>query len=212
MTFATVAVMRTRAFTYSKIRSDDGDFADADMLILINGALQHLSTKHEWPWLYAEDTISAVVGTRDYAVPTGWTKTAWLSIESTGVFQALTMKEMQRWNATDLKAKPRYFSHVGDTSVRIAPFPDKSYTIDIGFYKAETVMTGDSDTPLFDDAYEDYVIWELVKRMGLRKGDNDMVRMAKAELKDWEKDIADNVQRSKDIPRVRVRNDYSMGI
>lgn len=212
MTFAAVSVIRTRAFAYSRIRSDDGDFADADMLILINGALQNLSTKHEWPWLYAEDTISAVIGTRDYNVPTGWTKTAWLSIDATGPFQVLTMKEMQRWNDANITGKPQYFSHVGDTSIRIAPFPNQAYTVNVGYYIAETVMTGDSDTPLFDDAYEDYVIWEVVRRMGDRKGDDAMVRRAEKHLAEWEQDIADNVQRSKAMPRVRYRKDWSSSV
>ncbi len=40
------------------------------MLVLGNAAISHLSTKHNWPWLYEEGTITTVVGTRDYSIST----------------------------------------------------------------------------------------------------------------------------------------------
>ena len=144
------SVLRGRAFDYSQIRSDDGDFADADMLVLGNAAIQHLSTKHDWPWLYEEATISAVVGTRDYSIATldaDWTKTAWMGIDEYKPMLPISLREAHEWSNVNRTGRPLYFAHVGNTSIRIAPYPNQAYTINVGYYQAETPLTGDADEP-----------------------------------------------------------------
>lgn len=204
------SVLRGRAFDYSQIRSDDGDFANADMLVLGNAALQHLSTKHDWPWLYAEGTISAVVGTRDYSIATldaDWTKTAWLGIDKYKPMTAISLREAHEWSNTERTGRPLYFAHVGNASIRIAPYPNQAYTINVGYYQAETPLTGDASEPAWYSDYEDYLTWEVVRRMGIRKGDDNIVRRAEKMLDEWRRDLADNVQGSKKAPRIQTRKD-----
>lgn len=204
------SVIRSQAFDYSQIRSDDGDFDDAAMLVLGNAALQLLSTKHDWPWLYAESTITTVIGTRDYSIATldpDWTKTAWMSIDDHRVFIPISLKEAQRWNLDTRVSRPRYFAHVGNTSIRIAPFPNQVYTINVGYYQAETPLTGDASEPAWYPDYIGYLVWEIVRRMAIRKGDDKILRRAESMLSEWRKDIGDNVQGSKQAPRVQVRKD-----
>ncbi len=195
---------------YSQIRTDDGDFADADMLILGNAAIQLLSTKHDWPWLYAEGTITTVVGTRDYSIATldaDWTKTAWMAIQGSKPFIPVSLREIHDFSNPEGVGRPRYFAHVGNTSIRIAPYPRQVYTIAVGYYQAETPLTGDSDEPTWYPDYEDYLVWEVVRRMAMRKGDDNLRKRAEGMLTEWKADIGDNVQGSKKPPRVHYRKD-----
>ena len=185
--------LRTAIYRQANISTSDTSLTSAVLTGLINEALKAIATDHDWPWLYSEDTISAVVGTRDYSFPTGATRIAWLSIGDGPVFDVRQMKELERWNSTDITGQPHIFSTVGVTSVRIAPYPDTAYTINVGFYQDENTLSGDTDTPLLPSAYDGLVIGRTIKLIGYRLGNNTLVQMGDDLYREWLRRTRDNV-------------------
>jgi len=176
---------------------------------LVNSALQQLSTEFDWPWLYAEGTITTVAGTTDYAVPTNWSRTKWLSIEEDELlFRSL--RDLRRIiGDTTVTRQPTFYTTVGDTSVRLGPIPDAVYTVDHGYFKQEAALSAGGDAPLLDSAYDDMLVMFVAKKLAIRKGETRDINVAQREIDTWLKRTRDNVRRTSAFPRVKIRNDWS---
>ncbi len=181
---------------------------------LVNAALKQLSTEYDWPWLYTEGTISVVVDTTDYAVPSLWTRTKWLFIEEDEL-KFRSPKQLQRLigdTTNVLKEQPLYYTIKGDTHIRFGPIPDTSYTADHAYFTQEAALVDDGDQPLLDDAYDDFLVMYVVKKLAMRKGKVQDLNVARSEISGWDKRIKDNVRRSSALPMIHHRRDWSSRI
>jgi len=192
----------------TRFDSSDASLTDSNLTSLINRGLKAIATEHDWPWLYAETTISAVVGTRDYNFPTGATQISFVSFEDDGPFVVKQLKELQRYNDTTITGQPYMFAPVGVTSIRIAPYPDQAYTLDVGYYQDESVLSGDTNEPLLPDAYDEMLVAYVVKLVGMRIGNVEMSRSGASEYREWVSRTRDNVKVTSVLPRPTARRDW----
>lgn len=205
-----LSALRTAVYTATRISSTDPSLTSTTLTALINRALKFMATEHDWPWLYAESTISAVVGTRDYSWPTGATRINWLAIDKYDPFTPVQRKVALRYSDTDRTGRPSMFTDAGHGTIRIAPYPNQAYTINIGYFQDEAVLSGDSDEPLLPDMYDDVLVARTMILIGQRRNDKDLIREGEDLYNDWIRVIGDNVPTSSQKPRTRTRTDWAV--
>ncbi len=203
------SAIRTAALEMAGYNTADPIIATADINDIIQGALDQISTEYEWPWLYAEGTITTVAGTTDYNVPTRWTRTLWLAYKHLELKYRSHRQMRHVIGDTTVTGQPTVFTTVGDTSIRVGRIPDAVYTLDHGYVTSEAVMTSDSDQPALDDAYDDMLVWRVVKGLAIRRGDTDMLQIANIENALWTERARDNVRRTSHTTRVNARRDWT---
>lgn len=206
--------IRTAALDVFGYNANDPLLDSTTMNRLVNQALKQLSTEYDWPWLYAETTISIVAGTTDYAVPTRWSRTKWLFIDDNEL-KFRSPKQMQRLigdNTNPITGQPLFYTTVGDTSIRVGRTPDAAYTADHAYYTYEATLTNDTDEPVLFEAYDDMLVMYVAKKLAMRKGEANDLNIARAEIQAWDKRVRDNVRRSSALPMMKHRQDWSTTI
>lgn len=208
--------IKTDAFDVLGYNSNDPLFDDTVMTRLVNTALAEVSTEFDWPWLYAEGTISVTASTTDYALSgltlsglTRWTKTKWVAIEEDEL-KFVSPRQMQRIiGDTSVTGQPLYYTHDGTTNIRFGPTPDAAYTVTIGYQQGEAALSNSTDTPVIPNDYDQYLVLYVAKKMAMRKGAFDDLRVVQGEIAEWRKRIRDNVRQASAFPSIRNRQDWS---
>jgi hypothetical protein len=190
--------------------ASDGNLTDAILTRIVNRALQRISSEFDWPWLYAEETITTVAGTLDYNLPTRWTKTAWLSEETVGDLQPASHLQSRRWveQATRITGRPLYYVHEGVSQIRLFPAPDAVYSIGHGYYTSEAVLSVGSDTPALPDPFDDLLVWKALEFAAMRRGEGTLANQARDMYKDQLKVVKDNVRGTKQFGVPSSRQDW----
>jgi hypothetical protein len=202
--------IRTDVREAGNYSSSDGNVSDAVMTRVINRALRRISAEFDWPWLYAEETITTVAGTTDYNLPTRWAKTAWLSEENVGLLRPATHKQSRRWieQATRVTGRPVYYTHEGASQIRLFPAPDAVYSVDHGYYTYEAALSNDTDTPAIPDPYDDLVVWKSLEFLAIRRGEQELMQNARRMYQDQLRVVTDNVRASKEFASIKTRQDW----
>ena len=185
--------------------STDALGASADLTELINEALHAISTERDWPWLETSESISLSAGAGTDALPSNWVRTRSMTI---GTYGSLTYMDAGRlddaYPDSGVTGRPRYYAVRGDTLL-FRPFTDAAYTVSHVYYRSETDLSANGDTPLMPSwAHTAIVEWAAALYM-LRTRDEDRARYFQERADDWLRRLQDNARRvtAPSVPRVR---------
>lgn len=200
----TLSTLRTLVIDKLGLTTNDGRMTSASLNRSINTGLQKLATDYDWPWLVVDTTLTTAAGDDSYSPPSGWTRTKRLSYEND------LLTERQRddfvlWN--EVENVPHLYAVEG-TTIYLCPTPNNTYSLTHTYITAETVLSGDSDTPLCPDYYIDVVVTYAALDMARKIKDTSLLNTLEQERKDWLKRIRDNVQRTYKSPQISTREDW----
>jgi hypothetical protein len=187
-----------------QVVTDDGLLTDTDVYECINDGLRALATERNWPWLQDLTTIPLVAGTAVYNLPANCMKPDVLSIDGFVLAQVQYVDILTQPGAS--AGRPNRYTIIGNT-IRVAQTPSVAQTLDLLFYKPETVLGSDADTILCPDHYSDVVVACACVFAAMRLRDQNIVNMMLADKKTQVDRIYDSAIAGVSEPKVRTRHD-----
>lgn len=198
----TLAQYRTRVYDRLGLPTTDAHVPAAQVTSALNAALGEYATEYDWPWLYAEATINAVVNTQGYALPTGYTRTLYV-VDPTNNAD-LEYRPRRALTPYDGETgRPRFYSGLVGT-LTLWPTPDGTYTLTHGYVKAETEMVADGDTILLPDQFAGFLVNIAARKIALRRKDTELHRLLSEEHTAWLARLRNEVRRTAFLGRVRA--------
>lgn len=199
------AQLREAVYDRLGVTSADGQFTSQVVDRLLNDALHLIEVEHDWPWLQATASISAVAGTGSYAVPSDWLRTRYLRIDT---YQPFVLREIgdleERWPDSTTRGRPDDFAIEGD-AVLIRPIPDASYTITHRYVKREPDLTDDTQSPLMPASFH-AAIAERAAYLGLRRSrEEGRAQVCLQAYQEWQGRMVDDRRRTQGPLRVKIR-------
>lgn len=183
-----------------QIAADDPVLTDVQILSYLNQALQAISTKKDWPWLYDEAEATVEHGVL-YGLPGNHTKTVFITVNGQELTSA-GVGDLARYRGTF--GPPQYYSVIGDF-VDLSPSvaENTTYPLVHGFYRTEPTLITSLDAPLLPDQYAEWLITEAAVRAAVRANRSDRVAAYRDEAARLEAGAFDNVRRSGPPPRIK---------
>lgn len=188
------------------ITSTDARAADADLLEIVQEALDLFNNETFWPWAEASTTLSLVAGTASYSVPTGWVATRQIQVPGESVLDGSHSRaELDDWYPTSSETGPPRFFVVSADLVRVYPTPDTTVSATHLYFRSETRLSAGTDTPLAP-VWTHAAIVDLAASILLaRVREDDRAEKFDGRYREWVRKTADNLRRSTGPVRVRVR-------
>ncbi len=199
----TLATMRARVIARSTTDTNDTLLTSAQINLYINQALQQMSLEADWPWQKVTDYAQALLsGASSFTPGTGWYRTVSLTNATTGEpLVRYAPKVLDRYIG---QGRPILYAPDG-LIVRTAPAADQAYTLIHRYFRHESVLSADGDTPLIPEVYSQAVI-EWAAYQALTQGNS--VERADRALRDFRASlqrIKDNANQGSDPLRVSNR-------
>jgi hypothetical protein len=151
---------------------EDTNVSDAEIVILINNALQEISLASEWPWLEESATMSLVDSTATIALPADFNYgIAVIDNDNEVPLQYVEPKEFFNRYSGDLNESdtPTHFT-IYENLVHVWPIPSANDTarLTIYYYETVTTLSAGGSTPQFHAAFHPMVVeyckWKLYDR------------------------------------------------
>lgn len=199
--------IQLREATYARCGLDSTDARLTTTRVdgFVNDALHQIEVEHDWPWLQASTTISAVSGTGSYSVPSDWLRTRYLRIDADSTMERYDIAELDdRWPDSSSTGRPSEYA-VDVDAIVIRPIPDTSYTITHRYIKREPDLTDDSQSPLMPASFH-AAIAELAAYLGLRSvREETRSQVCLQEYQQWQQRMMDDRRRFTGPARIRTR-------
>jgi hypothetical protein len=80
------------------------------------------------------------------------------------------------------------------------------------YFQSEAALSASGDTPVLPDAYDGMLVMYVAKKMAMRKGAFDDLRVVENEIRMWDKRARDNVRTATALPRIKNRKDWTSRI
>jgi hypothetical protein len=162
-----LAELRSQVLVRGGWPDNDALYTTPVLTQLVNQALHHIETEHDWAWL--EVTEVASVGTGgSYTPPAAWQRTV-------SVHHAATGYPLKRSAVHDLDlffdavGVPKLWANYGGNLV-VAPKPATATNFNHRYLRAEPDLTADSHTPLtparWHHAVVEYAVYLAYRREG----------------------------------------------
>lgn len=178
----------------------DAVVSDAVLLWALNGALQKISTDKDWPWLYTEATVNTVAGDATYALPTGYTRSAFITVDGGNPIEPSTFTGLAHDRTT---TGAPYGYVIEGTDLRLYPTPDSVTPIVHAYYQSEPELTDDGDEPLLPDAYSEWAVLEAAIKVALRTNHLTRLQSLREEAAEVRRGVLDNYRRASAPGRIR---------
>jgi hypothetical protein len=200
------------------LQSDDQMVQTGNVYKSINTGLKAMATDYDWPWLITSHDISTVAGTEAYALETGLesptpfpihVRTLWIANEALGRnLKAVQRKVLTKWYVTDSAQGPPLFYSVYGASIRIAPRPDKVYTLKHTYIQPEPDLTSGSDEPLCPEHFSDVIACYAAFEECTRLKDFSQRAAFQADITAWKQRMKDNVRQEASTLSIQARDDW----
>jgi len=115
----------------------------------INEAINVISSRREWPWLDALQTITTTVDIATYAVPTVYSETRTLNVGGLEA-QQIYVADGDDFNAEAWTPSAYHYSiewTSGEAELTLYPTPPADTTALHRYTRTEALLSGDTDTP-----------------------------------------------------------------
>ena len=158
------------------LSSSDDIVADADMLVLVNTAARRLSTEYNWPWLQAKSTITLVVGTAEYSLPSDCLVVEALFYAADG--QELKHRTLRRVIEAQIGADSYPTDYiVQGLNLEVGPTPADAVDLTLFYRKQETKAAATTDTYLIYDWAWDLLVSRTAILLAGRLKDSELRRL-----------------------------------
>lgn len=160
-----------------RLPAGDGTLTPPVLNGTINEALRRYSAEREWPWLLTSATVAistSGIGT----LPTGFvTAKQLLMPDSNGTPNVVPYVGIDNL----LSSEYRYCWADDGTNVRVEPAPVASTNSTLWYFRVETDLTADTDTPLMPAAYHDLIVTLAAELGAKKKRDYEQAQMLHSE-------------------------------
>jgi hypothetical protein len=169
-----LSALRDRARALSGIRLQTLR-SDEQIDAVINEAYQEVVGLSQWPFLRASQQISIASGVNSFETPIGYSEVTSLSYTDNNGYsvrlQPTTIDEIDRLR-DDEDDEPTFYARITDREFLLWPTPSTNVTLQIrGKQKVEN-LSGDSDSPVFDEQFHPMLAYRAASRMLGEEGDD----------------------------------------
>ena len=169
-----LSALRDRARALSGIRLQSLR-SDEQVDVVINEAYQEIIGLSQWPFLRASQQINLPSGTNDFETPNGYSEVTSISYTNNGGdsvrLQPTTIDEIDRLRDED-GPEPFLYARVTDREFVVWPNPTANITLTIRGKQTVTSLTGDSDSPVFDEQFHPMLAYRAASKMLAEEGDD----------------------------------------
>lgn len=173
----------------------------------INVSNKRLGRVTDWPWLLSSGTITQAASdsTFDLTTITNYRHTKYVANGN----DKLTYKTPQAFIAVNTLTGPQiaYYTIIGNT-MHFSPVPTGSNSLSHVYILDENDLLTDGDTPLLPSGYTELLVLATLPALAIRKGDNELLNMAKREYREAVMEALDEVRRTRQNPSV----EYDAGL
>jgi hypothetical protein len=151
----------------------------------LNEAQARIARILELPNQYVTSTITTVVGTDTYNLPSD-------VVRINGVTNASSPNELTYVeDAADINynnqagqsvGEPQYYTLSGGTTIQLSPIPDAVYSLTLDYYKAPSALSADTDVSAIPSDYHDVMISYALSRAYRSEDDMQMSQFFYAEF------------------------------
>ena len=169
-----LSALRDRARALSGIRLQTLR-SDEQIDAVINESYQEIIGLSQWPFLRSSQQVAIASGVNSFETPTGYSEITSISYTDDSGYtvrlQPTTIDEIDRLRDQE-DSEPTLYARVTDREFAIWPTPNSNLTLQIrGKEKVES-LSGDSDTPVFDDQFHPILAYRAASRMLAEEGDD----------------------------------------
>ena len=169
-----LSTLRDRARALSGIRLQSLR-SDEQVDVVINEAYQEIIGLSQWPFLRVSQQINLPSGTNDFETPNGYSEVTSISYTNNGGdsvrLQSTTIDEIDRLRDED-GPEPFLYARVTDREFVVWPSPTANITLTIRGKQTVTSLTGDSDSPVFDEQFHPVLAYRAASKMLAEEGDD----------------------------------------
>ncbi len=202
MATITLTQLLARVRTKGNFKSSDTRLTDAVLTGIINEALEQSALDRDWPWLLKKEVITTVSGTSEVAVPTDYLRTFSINDATTGY--PLSMRSVVELDQTIQVGRPTAYNEYGGF-ILLKPIPNGVYTFTHRYVRVEVTLVSGGDTPMIPLAMSAGVVDWAVKLASEEIKATESALVAERRYAAWLKRADDNLKRTKEPVRVRVR-------
>lgn len=193
-----IAALRTRADTHAS----DTALTDAVLMDFLTEAAGNLALEADWPWLEVKTSLATVAATSEYTPPADWLRTVSLVETSTGA--ALDYRHAGEADEIIGSGRP-YIYAIDSEKIILKPIPDAVYTYTHRYVSIENIVDAGAETfrlPVpFESALRELALTYIYRAQHRL----DEAGVAEAAYQKWLRRAKDNLIRSSQSRRVRVR-------
>lgn len=199
--------MRAATRRRAGVSSSDQLAADADLLEIIQEALDLFNNVRLWPWAETSASLALVAGTASYAMPTGWVATKSVHVQGRGPLDGrMSRGDLDAsWPTATNTGVPQYYV-VAEDGLRVYPTPSEAATVTHVYFRQETRLSAGSDTPLAPVWTHAAIVDKATALLLARMREHERSAAFDARFADWARQTSDNVRRSTAPRSVRVRS------
>lgn len=157
-------------------------YSDAYLTSVVNAAVHHVETEHDWPWLEATESINTSSGDSSYPADDTWRRTVSLRLPSGFQLEQVTIEEVDRYTVDS--GEPKFFAVFGDELV-VGPTPSSTLSLQHRYVRTEPDLVGDSDTPILPVTWHLAVVEYAAYTIHRRENDSARAEAALAAYRGW---------------------------
>lgn len=202
MATITLTTLISRVRTKGNFKTTDTRLTDAVLTGIINEALEQSALDRDWPWLLKKETITTVSGTSEVAVPADYLRTFSISDSVSGY--PLPTRSVIEMDQSIGSGRPTAYNEYGGFLL-LKPIPNGVYTFTHRYVRTEVTLATGADTPLIPLAMSAGVVDWAVKLASEEIKATEAALVAERRYVAWLKRADDNLKRTKEPVRVRVR-------
>lgn len=205
-----LSTIRELVYERSDVTSNDPKAQAATVNRFINAALRQRSTEFDPYWLGTSDTITATVGDGDYPLTDleNFSKLRRIKDADLNPLEHVGINLIDKYQRY-ARQRPIVYA-VDGTSLLIGPLPDTSYVLTVYYYRVESPLVADTDTPLLPTQYTDWLVSNAALLLCKKLRRQEQITMLDADLRDWNRRIRDDMRQTRANPRIRVREDWAL--
>lgn len=187
------------------VNSNDTRLTSSVRTRAINEAVRQVTLEADWPWLVTSGTLTTVVGTASYSVPSTWFRTRHIIHQDNGdSLLHRSLIDVDSYNISGRQGRPMIYTVEG-SAILLGPVPDGVYNLTHRFMRTETALVSGSDSTLIPTLYSRGVVEWATSALLREIREMDRAVEADAEYIKWLKRTKDNIKQSREPYRVRVR-------
>ena len=124
-----------------------------------------------WRFLYGTYTFNTTQGINQYTAPANLRIRKWDA--NRAYIDQLIVRTYFADDAIDYERDPLGEDYEGtpvqliierDNTLRLIGTPDRAYSVEVGYYRMATVLSGNTDTPAIPEQFQDIIVQDAVRR------------------------------------------------
>lgn len=174
----------------------------------INEALNVITSRREWPWIDAVQTIATTVDEDTYAVPSNYSESRAVTVNGVEAVM-IYVADGDEFFSNRLYVPSRYEYTIewnaGSAELRFFPTPPEGTVVTHRYTRTEGLLSNDTDSPLLPERYHT-VLCDLATALFLERINPGRSDFYNTRAEKGLKQMGEAVQRKTNPGRIRIRD------